>query len=331
MQTLRLFADVARLQSFSQAAELHGITQSAASQRIGSLETRLGVTLFDRSVRPLRVTDAGRVYMIGAEDILARFDRLEAKVRSLRSDPEGAVRVAAIYSAGIELLDAVRERFEREHPRATVRIVYEKPEGVYAAVREGSADLGILSYPQRWRKVSILPLRDEVMCVVCRPDHPLAERRQVTPEDLSPYEMAGFELDLPVGRRTAAHLKKHGGDPRVTHRFDNLDTIKGMVAVTDRFAILPRRTVRREVEAGTLAAVDLTPRLVRPMGMIYRGGRGGASLSPVAESFSRALVRYAGPEAETGVDEGGGEGGNEGGEGSTQRADLAVSIGAESS
>lgn len=323
MQTLRLFAEVARLQSFSQAAKLHGITQSAASQRIQSLEGRLGVTLFDRSVRPLRVTDAGRVYLIGAEDVLARLDRLEAKVRALRSDPEGAVRVAAIYSAGIELLDAVRERFEREHPRAAIRICYEKPEGVYEAVREGSADLGILSYPQRWKKVNVLPLRDETMCVVCRPDHPLAKRERVSPRDLTPYEMAGFDLDLPVGRRTAAYLKEHGGEPRVTLRFDNLDTIKGMVAVTDRCAILPRRTVRREVEAGGLSAVEMMPRLVRPMGIVHRGGSGGASLSPVAGAFAQALVRHAGPEVEGVEDVKDG--------GSKQRATSSVAIGAESS
>jgi DNA-binding transcriptional LysR family regulator len=72
MQTIRLYADVARYRSFSEAAREHGITQSAASQRIRSLEDRLGVMLIDRSVRPLALTPAGEVYGRGCIELLER-------------------------------------------------------------------------------------------------------------------------------------------------------------------------------------------------------------------------------------------------------------------
>ena len=80
---LRLLVDVARLRSFSQAAEVHGITQSAASQRVSHLEKHLGVVLLDRSRRPLGLTDAGRVYLEGATDVLDRLDRLHGRVAAI--------------------------------------------------------------------------------------------------------------------------------------------------------------------------------------------------------------------------------------------------------
>src|SRR5690606_2035151 len=103
MQTLRLFCDVARLRSFSDAAALHGITQSAASQRVGHLERRLNVTFFDRSVRPLTLTDAGELFWREVQELVGRYNRLEQRVQQLHAGPEGQVTVAAIYSAGIGL------------------------------------------------------------------------------------------------------------------------------------------------------------------------------------------------------------------------------------
>jgi DNA-binding transcriptional LysR family regulator len=304
MQTLRLFSDVARLHSFSQAASLHGITQSAASQRVSALERKLGVTLLDRSVRPLTLTEAGRIFLSGCEDLLDRYDRLEQRVAGLAAGHEGPVRVAAIYSAGIDLLNNVRERFVAIHPRVDVQIRYEQPDQVYEAVRGGACDLGIVSYPQRWRHVGVIPLRDEVMAVVCRPEHPLARQagRTVYVGELAGLAMAGFEADLPVGRRIREYLRDHEAHPRLTNVFDNIDTIKSAIAVTDEFAILPKRTVVREVRAGSLAMIDLEPRLVRPIGVIHRprraprraaGDTGG--FPPAVQAFVDFLLDHAGP------------------------------------
>ena len=300
MQTLRLYSDVARCHSFSEAAARHGITQSAASQRIGQLEKRLGVQLLDRSVRPLALTEAGQQFLDGCEQLLRQYDDLERRVSRLSGDAEGSVRVAAIYSAGIELLNRIRERFEAEHPKISVQIRYDQPEAVYGAVREFDCDMGILAYPQRWRNVGVIALRDETMAVVCRPDHPLARTEQVEAAALSAHEMVTFDQDLPVGRRLRRYLRQNGASPRVTDSFDNIDTIKNAVAVTNRFAILPRRTVGREIAAGTLTAVELHPQLLRPLGIIFRRRHKQAPVfSPAAQQFVDYLLSHAGPDVDT--------------------------------
>ncbi|MGB0768966.1 MAG: LysR family transcriptional regulator, partial [Phycisphaeraceae bacterium] len=195
MQTIRLFVEVARCRSFSKAAAVFGISQSAASQRIGQLERRLGVKLIDRSVRPFELTQAGELYLVGATDTLNRFDRMEREVSSLGEGErvEGAVRVAAIYSAGIDLLSQLRDRFVQTHAEASVELLYLKPDQVHRAIVDQQADLGIVSFPDRFAKVEVRPLSEETMAVVCGPAHTLSGRKTVAARELSDLEMAGFD------------------------------------------------------------------------------------------------------------------------------------------
>ena len=300
MDTLRLFCDVATCRSFSEAARRHGISQSAASQRVGRLEARLGVTLIDRSVRPLALTDAGQEFTRGCRELIERYDVLEGRISGLRQRPAGEVRIDAIYSAGIDLLNQVKEQFEAVMPGVTVVVEYKRPEEVYEAVRQQRCDLGILSYPKRWPDVGTIPLRNERMVVVCAPDHPLAARQRVNAGQLSDWPMVSFEAGLPVGRRIRRYLREHGATPTITNVFDNIDTLKSVVAVTDQISILPRRTVLREVAAGTLRVVELDPQLDRTMGIIYPRARrhDGSPFSPAAQAFVEFLLQHAGPEVE---------------------------------
>lgn len=299
MQSLRLFCDVAGHRSFSQAARKHGITQSAASQRVGQLEKRLGVTLLDRSVRPLSLTAAGELFLREVREILDRYDRLEHRLAALESQLSGEVSVIAIYSAGIDLLNEARSVFEARHPRVHVNVAYAHHERIYESVRGGRADLGILSFPDRSRDLTVVPLRDEEMVVVTRGGHALARHYGAGPigaADLEDVAMAAFEPALPVARHIRRYFKDQGVSPRIASTFDNVDTIKSAVEVTDHVALLPRRTVLREVAAGTLAAIDLHPPLARPMGIIRRrgNGKGSGGLPRAAQALIEFLLEHTG-------------------------------------
>ncbi|MEX2213602.1 MAG: LysR family transcriptional regulator [Phycisphaeraceae bacterium] len=299
MYTLRLFCDVAIERSFSVAAAKHGISQSAASQRIGTLEKQLGVTLIDRSVRPLALTPAGDLFLREAKDLLQRYDRLLHRVTQMNADLKGEVIVEAIYSAGIDWLNHLKDEFEEQQPRVTITLEYKRPDEVYDAVRHQRCDLGILSYPQRWRDVEVIPLRDERMCVVCSPGHELAGRQTVHASELGGFELATFNADLPAGRAIRRYLRDHDVEPAITSEFDNIDTIKSAVAVTSEIAILPGRTVRRETASGTLAAVEMEPELDRPMGIILpRKTRGNGTVSAAAQAFIDYLLAHGAPEVE---------------------------------
>ena len=100
-----------------------------------------------------------------------------------------------------------------------------------------------------------------------------------------------------VTTTTSADLRDAGAQPTVTSEFDNIDTVKAAVAVTNQFAILPKRTAMRDVKAGTLAVIELEPELSRPIGIIYRKRRasGGSVFTPAAQAFADYLIEHAGP------------------------------------
>lgn len=292
MQTdaIRLFCDVAQHRSVSKGASANGVTQSAASQRIRALEKELGVQLIDRSTRPLQLTQAGELYHRECRKIIERYEQLTAQIsgKFTNGSLRGEVTVAAIYSAGIDLLNKIKADFEAHHPKVSVSISYVQPDVVYDRVQHEQCDLGILSYPERFRDMMSLPLRDEIMAVVTRPDHELAGAASVHAEDLSEYEMVNFDQTLPIGRRIRKHLREAGVEPNIVSQFDNIDTIKTFVAQTGAVAILPRRTVQSEAAAGVLAVMPLEPRLVRPVGIVYMRHR---EQSPLVKAFIDYLMK----------------------------------------
>src|SRR6516225_1899190 len=122
LESLKLFCDVARWRSFSQAAQLNGLTQSAASQAVLHLEDHLKVQLIDRSVRPLQLTSLGQRFYAGCRPLVEQFYELEASIRSAGAEVEATVEVAAIYSVGLGDMGKYVERFTAEHPGARVHI-----------------------------------------------------------------------------------------------------------------------------------------------------------------------------------------------------------------
>lgn len=284
---IQLFCDVAQHRSVSRAAEAHGVTQSAVSQRIMALERDLGVQLIDRSKRPLQLTEAGQTYYQGCRQILDDYALLTERIASPRAVDRGTIRVAAIYSAGIDLLNKAVEAFEARHPRVSVEVRYQQPDEVNQCVIDEKVDFGIISFPQQWRGLTALPLRDEEMAIVAQASHPIAGRRQMHASDLADYSLVMFDSELPIGRRINAYLREQGVTPHIAHTFDNIDTIKVYLQHSDELAILPLRTVQREVAEGTLTAVSLRPLLIRPLAVVHHRQR---RLNPLTKTFIDFLL-----------------------------------------
>ncbi len=308
---LRLFLDVADTRSFSRAAERHGVSQPAASQRVAQLEAKLGAKLLDRGVRPPALTEAGRRYAEGCRSLLAAHERLVKDVAASLESESGpvVVRVAAIYSAGIAWLDEAADRHVEAVKTATVRgdaaravrvrVEYTSPAGVEAAVRGGDADFGVVSFAESFAGLRSRPLREEEMAVVCPPGHPLAREASVAAKHLGKHAPLRFDAKLPVGRATDAYFAASGITFGEGHRFDNLDTLKAAVAETGRFAVLPLRPCTAELDAGNLVSVALRPPLVRPIGLLFPRGKGG---SPEAEAFAEVLLAEAAADAPLAAD-----------------------------
>jgi DNA-binding transcriptional LysR family regulator len=271
-ESLQVFCDVARHRSFSQAAAAHQMTQSAASQVVLQLEKRMGgVQLINRAKRPLQLTALGQAYYEGCKDLVDQYLELEASIRNAQAELEATVQVAAIYSVGLGDMDQLIERFRARQPNVTVHVEYLHPDRVYEKVIDGSADLGLVSFPRRSRALTALPWREEEMVVACAPQHPFAGQKAVKAAQLAAEKYVGFDRELVIRRKVDRFLREQGVAVEVAPEFDNIESIKKAIEVSGGVALLPEPTLRREVHAGTLAARPLAGcRLVRPLGILHR-------------------------------------------------------------
>src|SRR5882724_8890573 len=114
MASLKVFCDVVRQRSFSQAARTNDVTQSAVSQIVLQLEKRMSVKLIDRSTRPLQLTPLGLTYYEGCKNLLEQYDELEARIQSAQVKITGNVTIAAIYSVGLGDMGQYVQRFQTE-------------------------------------------------------------------------------------------------------------------------------------------------------------------------------------------------------------------------
>jgi DNA-binding transcriptional LysR family regulator len=286
IEALKVICDVARLRSFSRAAAANRMTQSAVSQMVLQLERRLGTQLVDRSTRPLRMTAPGLAYASGCEEIIRRYQEIEDAVAGGHADLPQSVQVVAIYSVGYRDMNQYVERFARHQPHADIHFEYLHPDKVYARVLNGSADLGLVSFPKGTRDLQSLPWREERMVLACPPQHRLAGRGGVRPSLLHGEPFIGFDRGLVVRRQVDRFLREQGVEVDVLLEFDNIENIKRAILDGAGVALLPLPSLQPEVRAGTLAAIPLRgAQLVRLMGIIHRKH----SLGSAAARFIQVL------------------------------------------
>jgi len=287
IETLRIFCDIVRHQSFSRGAAANSVSQSAATQSVHRLERGFGTQLIDRSKRPFILTPEGQICYDGFRDVLDSYDAVDARIRSLQDEVRGTVRVAAIYSTGLHDMRRCMQDFMREYPKATVRLEFLRPNKVYDAVLDGSVDLGIVSYPTESTELNVISLRTETMVVVCHPKHKLANLEAVTAENLNGEDFVGFDRDLKIRKEIDRYLRQRSVSIQMIMEFDNIETIKQAVEIAAGISVLPEPTVQKEAAAGTLAAIRLiAPELQRPIGIVHRDR---SIFTPTATRFIEML------------------------------------------
>ena len=291
IETLKIFCDLAETQSFSQAAERNFVTQSAVSQQVRGLEEKYKRRLLERvrGRREVSLTEAGSTFYRASREVLRAYGALEEQMRELTGTVSGAVRVATVYSVGLhELPPAVRE-FMSLYPQAKIDLEYSRTTRIVRDVLGGSADLGIIAYPEAVRGLKVVPLKGDRLVLICPPGHALAGRKKARAKDLQDREFVHFERDVPTRRAVDRILRSHGVAVRRVAEFDNIETIKRAVEVGLGCAIVPLPSVADEQARGHLSVVQLAePEWQRTVGVIHRADR---TLSTAARKFIELLKR----------------------------------------
>ncbi len=290
LDVLKTFCDLVDAGSFSKAADINLVSQSAVSQQLAKLERQLGTQLIQRGGGTVAATEAGQAFYRGAMDILRRFESLVGEVRSAADAIRGVLRVGTIYSVGMYNLDKYVKLFIQHHPEVALHIEYMRAHKIYAAVATGELALGIVAYPERQRSIEIIPFETEPLVAVFAPSHPLAKKDTVSPQDLHGQNFVAFEPDIPTRRQIDKRLKAAGVKVNVVMEFDNNETLKRAVEIGAGVTILPVGVVQHEVSAGTLkfASFRSGGKWVRPLGILRPRGK---APTPAESMFLGLLQR----------------------------------------
>ena len=289
IETLKIFCDLVETESFSQAAEMNFVTQSAVSQQVRGLEEKFKRRLLERvrGRRDISLTDAGKSFYEESRNVLAAYEILHERMRSLDETVSGVVRVGTVYSIGLHELPPVVRRFMELYPSAKIDLEYSRTTRIVRDVLSGSIELGIVAYPEKRRGLQIVALPGDRLMLICSPSHPLAARKKVRAAELSGYDFVHFERDIPTRRATDRIFKAHNVTVNRVAEFDNIETIKRAVEVGFGLAIVPRPSVLDEQRSGQLAVITLVePEWTRTVGIIHRSDR---ALGIAARKFIELL------------------------------------------
>lgn len=289
---VRIFEAAARHCSFSRAAEELAVSQPYVSNQIAELEQRLDLVLFRRVGRRVYLTDAGNRLYAHAKALLSQLAVAEESMAELRSKVLGRLECATTIIPAQYILAPFLEQVSDTHPGLQVVLHVSGSREVESMVVSGRFELGItmsLAIPEELEGAEIG--RDELL-VILAPRHRLAQKDTVTPQDLSAETLIVREPTS--GTRVFIETVFSGlGLPiRYGPELNNNEVIKSLVAAGVGAAILSKKGVMEDVNAGRLRAVKLDGvELSRPVRVVVRKSQ---TLTSVAETFRTLLLSFCG-------------------------------------
>jgi DNA-binding transcriptional LysR family regulator len=289
LRQLRVFIEVARLQSFSRAGDQIGLTQSAVSRCVRELEAEIGVKLVDRTTREVQLTDVGANLIASIPRLINDLDDALREIREIGEQRRGRVVVAASPTVACRLMPGVVADCGRQFPYVTLGLRDDVQSDVVHKVRSGEVDFGVIIGPFAAEDLETEALTTDSFCVVVRRDHALAARDEVGWRELDGERLV--MLDHASGSRPLidAVMIEQGVRAPVVQELGHSATVFGLVEAGVGISVLPWLALPVP-EGSSLVARSLVPRAERTVELVRRRDR---SLSPAAEAVW-ALIRQIG-------------------------------------
>ncbi|MCQ2492681.1 MAG: LysR family transcriptional regulator [Lachnospiraceae bacterium] len=264
LNQLRYFVSVAATRSFTKAAEIHFMTQTAVTQQIKALEARLGFELFDRSKRPIELTPAGKVFYKEAKTILMRVDMAVEKAREAMIGTTGTLRIG--FEKGYErsnLSDALR-KFHKMYPSILFTCLRKDTDSLAKFLLNDELDVIFGWDSMNLRENERIGYKLEYrsgLCVALYDHHPYASMPSLTRADLRDETILYMSPASEGNSFGDAHFlnlyKKAGYKPNILLKSSDVESILMMVASEVGISILPTYSVEKLANADNLVFVPL--------------------------------------------------------------------------
>jgi LysR family hydrogen peroxide-inducible transcriptional activator len=253
---LRYFCAVAETGSFTRAAEREQVAQPSLSQQIMKLEEELGVRLFDRLGRAVRLTDLAQLFLPRARAILSEMRAAKQEVAEKQSTVAGPVCVGVIPTIAPYFLPARIAIFSRKYPQAAITVVEDVTVRLLDRLRAGLVDLAIMALPARGHDLECFPLRTERLFAILPKGHPLAGRRSVMMKELRDQPFLLLRDDH-CFRDTAIEVCKRARMlPQIVFESGQFSSILGMVAAGLGISIVPEMALEKRSDCCSVLIAD---------------------------------------------------------------------------
>lgn len=298
---LQVFHTVARVMSFTKAAEILHMTQPAVTFQIKQLEDAFNTRLFDRTHNKITLTDAGRVVYDYAEQILESYAKMANDVKDLTGDITGALVIGASTTIAEYMLPRLLGVFKKQFPDVALRLQVGNTDAIVAMVENNLLDLGIVEAPVYNKNLEVITCRLDELVVIVPPNHPLAEFETIRIEQLTQYpfilreEGSGTRVVIDEYMRNAG---MNFIDFNIIMELGSPESIKMAVESDVGVAITSRTTLSKELKLGTLKAIPLDPPLLRPFSHVRQRHkfrhRAVGQLLEFAEEYCKEQARKEG-------------------------------------
>lgn len=234
---LRHFVKVVDLGNFTRAAEEVLLSQSALSRSIARLETELGQPLFDRQTRKITLTDAGRVLLDRAKEVLAIVDDVKTQIRD--DGESGRIRLGAIPTIAPYLLPRLLTAFGKEFPHSQVMVQEDTTAVLLSKLSEGEIDLAILARPIEAKYVEVEDLFSEELLLVLSSENPLSRKRQLCLADLASEPFVLLAEAHCLTDNILTHCRQKAVHPVSIERTSQLISVQELVSLNHGVSFIP--------------------------------------------------------------------------------------------
>jgi len=285
---LETFIEVARLSSFSRAAEKRFRTQPAISSQIRSLEEEVGARLLDRSGGKVSLAASGKLFVKFAEETLDARKAAMTNIAETERVPRGEIVVGANEGTCLHILPEVFAEFKKQHPSVSVSIKRADFSKVLESVIDNSVDFGVVSMPVTDNRLTEVLIHKDELVLIAPPKQPLAKLKSASITDIAQYPLVmpkvGHTRDGLDGLFHERKLK-----PSYAMELDSSELLKRFVAADVGIGFISRSNVQEDVKANVLAAIPLADAQIRrDLALVFRKDK---ALSRAALAFIDIAVK----------------------------------------
>ena len=288
---LQVFHTVARLLSFTKAAEELHMTQPAVTFQVRQREEQFNTRLFDRTHNRISLTDAGKRVFEYGERIFQLYNEMDNSVRELTGDISGVLILGASTTIAEYMLPVLLGDFKAKHPEVTIRLKVANTDGIVSQVENNEIDLGVVEAPVNNKNLVVEECRTDHLVLIVPPGHELANEKSVSLTRIVDYPFICREEGSGTREVMIESMQTAGINPsdlRIAMELGSLEAIKGAVESGMGVSILSKATLIKELKLGTLVAIDIDPPIHRPFSFVHQKQKFKARVMDELLTFARS-------------------------------------------